>query len=126
MFGNNTDMINQLFSNHNQLFIFVHYKFMYALPNNKLSASRQAEENVFLENKAATTIQRYFRGYITRKHIKHVNKCATTIQRNWRGIIGRRHYYQLLVVTGLNHNILIMLNTSKHIESYILYKPVTI
>uniref|UniRef100_A0A1B6CWS1 Spermatogenesis-associated protein 17 n=1 Tax=Clastoptera arizonana TaxID=38151 RepID=A0A1B6CWS1_9HEMI len=46
--------------------------------------------NVYTEYVAAQTLQRYFRGYITRKHMKFLHKKATIIQSNWRGVLGRK------------------------------------
>lgn len=57
---------------------------------------KAAQRNAYLDYKAARTIQRWFRGYKTRKHIKHLNNCATMIQRFWRGHVVRKLYYQLL------------------------------
>ncbi|EEB14062.1 conserved hypothetical protein [Pediculus humanus corporis] len=44
----------------------------------------------------ARIIQKHFRGYIERKHIKLVNEKATCIQKNWRAFLGRNLYRVLL------------------------------
>ncbi|XP_046677174.1 spermatogenesis-associated protein 17-like [Homalodisca vitripennis] len=55
-----------------------------------------AQNNVYIEYLAARTIQRWFRGYVTRKHLAFLNSCATTIQKHWRGYVDRKYYNELL------------------------------
>ncbi|XP_075213646.1 uncharacterized protein LOC142319859 [Lycorma delicatula] len=57
------------------------------------------ELDIYNKYKQAVIIQKWFRGYITRKHIKYLHAQATIIQKNWRGFCGRHTYYLLLKKT---------------------------
>jgi len=59
----------------------------------------RAQNNVYTEYKAVRTIQRWFRGFITRKHLAYLNKSSTIIQKYWRGYVGRKKYRNLLKET---------------------------
>lgn len=58
--------------------------------------------NIYTEYVAARTIQKYFRGYTTRKYIKYLHENATTIQCNWRGVLGRKRFNKIIKVCILN------------------------
>ncbi|KAH9515105.1 spermatogenesis-associated protein 17 [Bulinus truncatus] len=59
------------------------------------------------EYTAAVKIQSWFRGTRVRAYLKHLNKCATTIQKHWRGFLSRKLCRGLikksLFVMKLNH-----------------------
>lgn len=46
---------------------------------------------LLLKYKAATTIQKWVRGFLTRKHMTKLNKAAVVIQRYYRGHLGRQN-----------------------------------
>uniref|UniRef100_A0A8D0ZZX0 Spermatosis associated 17 n=1 Tax=Sus scrofa TaxID=9823 RepID=A0A8D0ZZX0_PIG len=48
------------------------------------------------ENDAAVKIQSWFRGCRVRAYIRYLHRAATVIQKRWRGYLGRQHY-QLIV-----------------------------
>lgn len=53
----------------------------------------ESVEKINAQNKAATTIQRHFRGYIQRKYIeeaKYIVECIKRIQRCWRAYREKR------------------------------------
>ncbi|KAG8253462.1 spermatogenesis-associated protein 17 [Homalodisca vitripennis] len=63
-----------------------------------ISGSSNAQNNVYIEYLAARTIQRWFRGYVTRNHLAFLNSCATMIQKHWRGYVDRKYYNELLKI----------------------------
>lgn len=70
----------------------------------KANCFRIAQDNSYLDYVAARTLQRWFRGYITRKYISHLHDCATIIQKHWRGYTARNQYYCLLQVPFAFYN----------------------
>uniref|UniRef100_T1HZ53 Spermatogenesis-associated protein 17 n=1 Tax=Rhodnius prolixus TaxID=13249 RepID=T1HZ53_RHOPR len=44
--------------------------------------------------KAATVLQKYVRGFITRRYIKRLHRFATVLQANWKRYIVRKEYLQ--------------------------------
>ncbi|CAI5645846.1 spermatogenesis-associated protein 17 isoform X2 [Oreochromis niloticus] len=58
--------------------------------------NREAEENREKENQAATQIQSWFRGCKVRAYLSHLHKKAIIIQKIWRGFTARAHVRQMV------------------------------
>lgn len=61
-----------------------------------------AQQHLRGDYMAARNIQRYYRGYRTRKYIKNLNRNAAIIQKYVRGYLSRKHYSVLLEETLQN------------------------
>ncbi|KAK6999774.1 spermatogenesis-associated protein 17 [Biomphalaria glabrata] len=67
----------------------------------------EAERCRHTEYTAAVKIQSWFRGTRVRAYLRYLSKCATTIQKHWRGVLSRKYCRGLvknsLLVLKLNH-----------------------
>ncbi|KAJ3382150.1 spermatogenesis-associated protein 17 [Lobulomyces angularis] len=64
--------------------------------------SKNAEESRVIENESAKTMQKYWRGYVTRNWIFYLRKCVLKIQRVFRGYLGRKEYKAKVIEKNCN------------------------
>uniref|UniRef100_A0A672VE57 Spermatogenesis associated 17 n=1 Tax=Strigops habroptila TaxID=2489341 RepID=A0A672VE57_STRHB len=59
---------------------------------------RSLDEERKIEYKAAIKIQSWFRGCRVRAYLRYLNQMVIIIQRWWRGYLGRKHFRRMVKV----------------------------
>uniref|UniRef100_A0A8C3EKE8 Spermatosis associated 17 n=1 Tax=Corvus moneduloides TaxID=1196302 RepID=A0A8C3EKE8_CORMO len=59
---------------------------------------RAIDENKVMKYKAAVKIQRWFRACVVRAYLRRLSKMATVIQKWWRGYLRRKHFREIVEI----------------------------